>query len=71
MQRLLGSFRWTSGDILRHGNGWGMGGGKTNKTKKVDGSGKNPEGGGGYCHIGAIYVCAAVKGMVFKKFTLG
>ena len=32
-----------------------------------------PEGGGegGYCHIWAIKVCAAVKGMVFKQFTLG
>ena len=28
-------------------------------------------GGGGYCHILAILVCAAVKGMVFKQFTLG
>ena len=27
-------------------------------------------GGGGYCHIWAIYVGAAVKGMVFKHFTL-
>ena len=27
-------------------------------------------GGGGYCHIWAIWVCAAVKGMVFKQFTL-
>ena len=27
--------------------------------------------GGGYCHIWAIYVYAAVKGMVFKQFTLG
>ena len=27
--------------------------------------------GGGYCHIWAIWVCAAVKGMVFKQFTLG
>ena len=27
--------------------------------------------GGGYCHIWAIWVCAAVKGMVFKHFTLG
>ena len=26
---------------------------------------------GGYCHIWAIQVCAAVKGMVFKQFTLG
>ena len=26
---------------------------------------------GGYCHIWAIKVCAAVKGMVFKQFTLG
>ena len=24
-----------------------------------------------YCHIWAIYVCAAVKGMVIKPFTLG
>ena len=24
-------------------------------------------GGGGYCHIWAIWVCAAVKGMVFKQ----
>ena len=31
-----------------------------------------PGGGGGkYCHIWAIWVCAAVKGMVFKQFTLG
>ena len=29
--------------------------------------GKTP---GGYCHIWAIQVCAAVKGMVFKQFTL-
>ena len=28
-------------------------------------------GGGAYCHIWAILVCAAVKGMVFKQFTLG
>ena len=28
-------------------------------------------GGGGYCHIWAFLVCAAVKGMVFKQFTLG
>ena len=28
-------------------------------------------GGRGYCHIWAIWVCAAVKGMVFKQFTLG
>ena len=27
--------------------------------------------GGGYCHIWAIWVCAAVKGMVFKQFSLG
>ena len=27
-------------------------------------------GGGGYYHIWAIKVCAAVKGMVFKRFTL-
>ena len=26
---------------------------------------------GGYYHIWAIWVCAAVKGMVFKQFTLG
>ena len=31
----------------------------------------SPGGGGGNCHIWAIYVCAAVKGMVFKPFTLG
>ena len=29
------------------------------------------EPGGGYCHIWAIWACAAVKGMVFKQFTLG
>ena len=29
-----------------------------------------PGGEGGYCHIWAIEVCAAVKGMVFKQFTL-
>ena len=28
-------------------------------------------GGGGYCHIWAIEVCAAVKGINFKQFTLG
>ena len=28
-------------------------------------------GGGGYCHIWAIWVCAAVKGMAVKQFTLG
>ena len=28
-------------------------------------------GGGGYCHIWAIWVCVAVKGMVFRQFTLG
>ena len=33
-------------------------------------TGSHP-GGGGYCHIWAIWVCAAVKGMVFKQFTLG
>ena len=27
--------------------------------------------GGVYCHIWAIYVCAAVKGMVSKQFTVG
>ena len=27
--------------------------------------------GGGYCHIWVIQVRAAVKGMVFKQFTLG
>ena len=32
---------------------------------------KGAPGGGGYCHIWAIWVCAAVKGMVFKQFTLG
>ena len=26
---------------------------------------------GGYFHIWAIWVCAAVKGMVFKQLTLG
>ena len=26
---------------------------------------------GGYCHIWAIQVCAAVKGMVLKQVTLG
>ena len=31
----------------------------------------NSFGPGGYCHIWAIWVCAAVKGMVFKQFTLG
>ena len=30
-----------------------------------------PRKGGGYCHIWAIWVCATVKGMVFKQFTLG
>ena len=28
-------------------------------------------GGGGYCHIWVIWVCAAGKGMVFRQFTLG
>ena len=31
----------------------------------------SPGGGGRYCHIWAIWVCAAVKGMIFKQFTLG
>ena len=31
---------------------------------------KQPGRGGGYCHIWAIKVCAAVKGMVFKQFSL-
>ena len=30
-----------------------------------------PGGGGGYSHMYAIWVCAAVKGMVFKQFSLG
>ena len=30
-----------------------------------------PGRGRGYCHVLAIWVCAAVKGMVFKQFTLG
>ena len=29
-----------------------------------------PGGGGGHCHIWAIKVFAAVKGTVFKQFTL-
>ena len=30
--------------------------------------GKDPgRGGGGYCHIWAIWVCPAAKGMVFKQ----
>ena len=34
--------------------------------------GLTPEGEGGrFCQIWAIWVCAAVKGMVFKQFTLG
>ena len=34
--------------------------------------GFRPGGGGvGYCHIWAIWVCAAVKGMAVKQFTLG
>ena len=37
------------------------------KTRKKN----RPPGGGEYCHIWAIKVCAAVKGMVFKQFTLG
>ena len=31
----------------------------------------NQASGGGACHIRAIQVCAAVKGMVFRQFTLG
>ena len=34
------------------------------------GGGGGGEGGWMYCHIWAIKVCAAVKGMVFKQFTL-
>ena len=33
--------------------------------------GQFPGGGGGYCHVWAIYVGAAVKGRVFKPFTRG
>ena len=29
--------------------------------------GKDPGRGGGYCHIWAIWVCPAAKGMVFKQ----
>ena len=36
-----------------------------------DGLGMDPGGGGWYCHIWAIWVGAAVNGMVFKQFTLG
>ena len=32
---------------------------------------KTPRMGGGYSHILAIRVCATVKGMVFKPFSLG
>ena len=34
-------------------------------------TGERPSPRGGYCHVWAIWVCAAVKGMVFKQFTLG
>ena len=37
-------------------------------NRPVAGVGK---GGGGYCHIWVIEVCATVKCMVFKQFTLG
>ena len=43
-------------------------------VQKVDNTSNRGGGGGGvvgYCHIWAIQVCAAVKGMVFKQFTLG
>ena len=40
-------------------------------TPTQAGSTQNAVPGGGYCHILAIWVCAAVKGMVFKQFTLG
>ena len=30
-----------------------------------------PPGGGGYCHVWALLLCAAVRGMVFKQFTVG
>ena len=43
-----------------------LAGGEVEKTVIV----VSPPGGGGYCHIWAIQVCAAVKGMVFKQFTL-
>ena len=33
-------------------------------------SGSYRGGGGGNCHVWAIWVCATVKGMVFKEFTL-
>ena len=33
--------------------------------------GFRPGGGGGNCQIWAIWVCAAVKGMAVKQFTLG
>ena len=42
-----------------------------NKKTKLVSSCYLRGGGGGYCHIWAIQVCAAVKGMVFKQFTVG
>ena len=41
-----------------------------NYVLKEGASGGCP-GAGGYCHIWAIWVCAAVMGMVLKQFTLG
>ena len=40
----------------------------SDENKESDHQGSDP-GGGGYSH--AIWVCAAVKGMVFKLFSLG
>ena len=38
----------------------------------ADSTGAGKRGGGGrYCQTWAIWVCAAVNGMVFKQFTLG
>ena len=31
----------------------------------------SPRGVGGYCHVWALLLCAAVRGMVFKQFTVG
>ena len=42
---------------------------KTRNPEEFTGGAYSPR--GGYSHIHAIWVCAAVKGMVFKLFSLG
>ena len=57
--------------IFIHGDPLGTGKklGRVETSVIVTGNAPARGGGGGYGHIWASWVCAAVKGMVFKQFT--